>query len=63
MTAIKINTFQIDWLGKFSLNNSDHEEVNLFLINLITIQFHSPKKFKCNQSVWQKHMEIYYLNF
>jgi len=51
MTAIKINTFQIDWLGKFSLNNSDHEEVNLFLINLITIQFHSPKKFKCNQSV------------
>ena len=41
MTAIKINTFEIDWLEKFSLNNSDHEEV-LILINLITIQL-SPK--------------------
>ena len=43
---IKINTFQTDLSIKISFNNSYDEEVSLFFINLKSIQFPSPKKFK-----------------
>jgi hypothetical protein len=50
-------------LKKFSLNNSDHEEVSLFLINLVSIQLPSLKNLGVTNPYGKKHMEIYYLNF